>query len=338
MKRLATGMSALLVLGTLAMAQAPQAAAAPVLKVGLVTDTGGLNDHGFNHLSYVGLQQAEKQLHIQGSVVQSQQQSDYVPNLTHFAQAGYNLVIAVGFLMDGAVKQVAKEYPHTHFAIVDDPISGMSNVASAIFETQQCGYLVGVMAGLAAKEHALPYVGKTNTFGAVGGISIPSVNSYIAGYIRGIKSVDPTAKIKLGYTGNFNDEASGEELALSQHAQGANIIFQVAGGTGLGVITAAKKHNFYAIGVDADQAYLAPHHVLTSALKRVNQAVYQIISNLDHNHWKPGILYFSLADHGVGYGKTIPGLPASILKVVRQRAKEILQGKLKISSTIPKNY
>ncbi len=337
--RAAAASVGLLLLGSAVSVVSPVTASAKTqLKVGLVTDTGGLNDHGFNHLSYLGLLQAEKVLHIHGSVVQSQQQSDYVPNLTHFAQAGYNLVIAVGFLMDGAVKQVSKEYPHTHFAIIDDPISNEKNVASAIFETQQCGYLVGVLAGLVEKDHALPHLGNTNTFGTVGGISIPPVNTYIAGYIQGIKRVDPTAKILLGYTGNFNDEAAGEEMAQSQHAAGANIIFQVAGGTGLGVITAAKKDNFYAIGVDANQNYLAPHHVITSAEKGVKQAVFQIIKNLDTNHWKSGILYFNLADGGVGYGKPISAIPAKIVREVAKIRKEIIQGKIKISPNIPKKY
>lgn len=320
------------------IAQAARRQAPASFKVGLVTDTGGLNDHGFNHLSDVGLLRAERLLHITGHVVQSQQQADYVPNLTHFAQAGYNVVIAVGFLMDGAVKQVAKQFPHTRFIIIDDPITGDANVASAIFQTQECGYLVGVMSALAYKDHALPHLGNTNTFGAVGGMTIPPVTTYIAGYIQGIKKYDPTAKILVTYTSNFNDAASGAEAAQTLHGEGANLIFQVAGGSGLGVITAARQHGYYAIGVDANQNYLAPSVVITSALKKVDVATFDLVASAFRNHWKSGVQYFDLKNNGVGYAAPISAIPASIVRQVAKVRLEIINGKIHVSPTIPAHF
>jgi basic membrane protein A len=314
------------------------AALAAPLKVGLVTDIGGLNDHGFNQLAYQGLLRAEKTLGITGSVVQSQAQSDYVPNLSNFARNGYNLVIAVGYLMQDAVERVSKEFPNTKFLIIDSAITNRKNVTSAIFSTQECGYLVGALAGLVEKDKALklPGLAHNNIIGVVGGISIPPVNTYIAGYYQGAMATDPNIKILRGYTGNFNDPAAGKQLTLAQHSQGADIVFMDAGGTGLGGIQAAKQGNFYAIGVDTDQAYLAPHHVLTSAVKGVNTSVYDTIAALTKGKFRPGISTFDLQNHGVGIGTILSSVPAKFKAEIAKLAAEIASGKIKVSPNIPK--
>jgi basic membrane protein A len=170
----------------------------------------------------------------------------------------------------------------------------------------------------------------------VGGVPIPPVNTYIAGYYQGARAIDPHIKILRGYAGNFTDPASGKALALAQHSQGADIVFAVAGATGLGVIQAAKENNFYAIGVDSDQAYLAPHHVLTSALKRVDNAVFLTIKALKDGTLKSGIELFDLANHGVGIGKILPGIPAFMKAKIEALAQEIAEGKIKVSPNIPK--
>lgn len=308
--------------------------AAPAYKVGLVTDIGGLNDHGFNHLAYLGLMQAKNQLGVSVSVVQSTAQSDYVPYLSNYARQGYNLVIAVGFLMAGAVQQVAKEFPHTRFMIIDDSVSG-PNITSSLFDTQQVGYLVGELAGLVQKNKALPYINSYNTVGVVGGMSIPPVNTYIAGFYAGVHAVDPSATILLRYTNDFSNPNNGQTYAQAEIAQHADIIFQVAGGSGLGVITAAQQNHIYAIGVDADQNYLAPSTVITSAEKGIQTATFDTIkAGLDHT-LKAGNQYFDLANHGVAMAPPISAIPQTIVQQVLASEQQIISGKIVPPTTIP---
>ncbi|WP_029423447.1 BMP family lipoprotein [Alicyclobacillus macrosporangiidus] len=315
------------------------AGAAPKVnfKVGLVTDSGGLNDHGFNHLSDEGLKKAEQELGVTGSVVESKSESDYVPNLQRFAQQGYNLVIAVGFLMDQAVKQVAPQYPNTKFLIIDDPITGINNVTSAMFKTEQCGYLVGALAGLMEKRNDIQGLNPQNVLGVVGGQKIPPVDSYIAGFLQGVKKTDPDAKVIVKYVNSFNDQAGGSQVAQTEIAGGADIVFQVAGGSGLGVINAAKSAGVYAIGVDADQNYVAPNTVIVSALKGVDTATYDVIKDTLNNQFKSGVQYFDLSNNGVGISKTTTVVPADIVSQVNDLANQIKNGSLTVSDQLPKS-
>lgn len=313
------------------------ASSAFALKVGLVTDTGGLNDRSFNQMAYQGLQQAEKQLGVDISVVQSKAQGDYVPNLTRFAQQKFDLVVAVGFLMHDAVEQVAQQFPGTKFLLIDSEVTDRPNVTSALFSEQQAGYLVGALAGMVEADSSvdLPGLKHNDTVGVVGGMSIPPVNRYIAGYYQGAKAEDPAIKIVLGYTGNFDDPASGKSLAQAQHSKGADIVFQVAGGTGLGVIQAAKDGGYYAIGVDVDQAYLAPAHVLTSAEKRVDVAVFDTIKDVKNGAFKSGVQTYDLQNDGVGVGTMLDGLPATMKAKIEQIRADIKSGKIQVSDQIP---
>ncbi|MBE3589532.1 MAG: BMP family ABC transporter substrate-binding protein [Firmicutes bacterium] len=322
-----------------------------VIKVGLVTDVGGLDDHGFNELAYKGLQKAAQDLGVQVNVVQSKQQSDYIPNLTNFANQGYDLVIAVGFLMTDAVHQVAPQFPNTKFGIIDVDYNSVvtdsgqdanadkskyANVAGTIFKTEQCGYLAGVLAGLVEKNNALPGLQGKNTVGVVGGIAIPPVDSYIAGFQQGVKAVNPDAKVLLEYANAFDNPQGGKEIALAEYAQGADIVFQVAGGTGLGVIDAAKEKHLYAIGVDADQNYLGPDNVITSAMKGVDTATYQLIKAVVDGTFKAGDFTFDLANGGVGLGVFAKSVPQDIIDQVNQAAEDIKAGKIQISAQVQK--
>jgi len=309
---------------------------ASAYKVGLVTDTGGLNDHGFNHLSDVGLENAKTQLGVTGSVVQSTSAASYVPNLTNFARQGYGLVIAVGYLMHDAVEQVSKEYPKTKFLIIDDTITDRTNVASAIFKTEQCGYLVGAMAGLLQQTKGVAGLNSKNVFGVVGGLSIPPVDSYIAGFQQGVKKTDPSAKVEIKYANSFTDQTLGSQIAQSEISDGADILFQVAGGTGIGVIDAAKNAKIYAIGVDADQNYLAPSTVITSALKGVDTATFDVIKEAKTNTFKSGVQLFDLSNNGVGIGKTSSVISKTILTQVNALAAQIKSGSITVSSTVTK--
>jgi basic membrane protein A and related proteins len=266
----------------------------------LVTDIGGLNDHGFNHLAYEGLQQAESQLGVKGTVLQSSSGADYIPNLTKLAAAGNNLVIAVGFLMATPLEKVAKQYPKVHFAIIDSPGGTAPDTAKNIegidFAEQQAGYPAGYLAGLYLKAH------KYTTASSVGGQSIPPVDLYIAGYQAGVQAADPSAKLVNAYSQNFTDESSCKELALNQIQAGSKVVFQVAGGCGLGVISAGVSTKTQVIGVDADQAYLSSTYVLTSAEKKVNTGVFTAIKNLMHGKFSSN-LEENINNGGVGIGK-----------------------------------
>jgi basic membrane protein A len=269
-------------------------------KVGLVTDIGGLNDHGFNHLSYEGLLQAESQLGVKGTVLQSTSGADYIPNLTRLAAAGNKLVIAVGFLMAAPLEQVAKQYPNTHFAIIDSPGGTAPDTAKNIegidFAEQEAGYPAGYLTGLYLKAHGY------STASTVGGQSIPPVNLYIAGFQAGVKAADPSAKLLNVYSQNFTDESSCKSLALNQISAGSKVVFQVAGACGLGVISAGVQTKTQVIGVDADQAYLSPSLVLTSAEKMVNTGVFTAIKDLQAGTFSSN-LQENITNGGVGIGK-----------------------------------
>jgi basic membrane protein A len=294
-------------------------------KVGLSTDTGGLNDRSFNHLAYVGLLKAGKDLGVDTRVVQSSSPADYIPNLSSLAQQGYNLVIGVGFTEIDAMKAVAKQFPKTKFAIVDVSNAdegGLKNVQGLLFKEQEAGYLAGYAAGLAAKQRGGTAVS------SVGGQKQPPVDRYIAGYQAGAKAADPGIKTLNGYSQDFENQAKCKEVALNQIAAGSVVVFQVAGGCGLGALDAAKEKNVWGVGVDADQAYLGTY-VLTSALKRVDTAVYDSIRDASAGKFKGGTdAVYGLNVGGVGIGKFSPNAPAGIAAKVAQVKAQIASGKI----------
>ncbi len=275
--------------------------AAPKLKVGLVTDVGGLNDRSFNQLANEGLERAKSELGVEGRVLISKANSDYVPNLSTLAQQKFDLVIGNGFLMADAMNTVAAQFPDTNFAIIDVDTTTLkskpTNVMGLLFKEQEAGYLVGYMAGLYLKDNG------GGTAGSVGGLKIPPVDHYIAGYQAGVKAANPDAEVANGYSQKFDDPAPCKELALNQIAEGAKVIFQVAGGCGLGALDAAKEKGMQGIGVDADQAYLGDH-IMTSALKKVDVAVFTSIQSVSDKTFKGGNTVFDVKSGAVGIGET----------------------------------
>src|SRR6266850_789430 len=292
--------------------------AAAQLKNGLVTDTGGLNDKSFNHLAYLGLQKAKTDFGIKADVIESKSGDEYVPNLTNFASKGYDLVIGNGFLMQPAMGTVAGQFPNIHFAIVDGAGTDanfadlkLPNVMDLFFKEQESGALVGAIAALMEKGGKAPK--NTHVIGAVGGISIPPVNHYIAGYKWAATMYDPSIKVLVGYSNDFSDPAKCKGVAQNQISANADIVFQVAGGCGLGALQAAGQAKVYSIGVDADQKDADPS-VIASALKKVDQATYTAIKNVVTGSFSGGALTFSIANDGAGYAiDNFPGgLPADI--------------------------
>jgi basic membrane protein A len=274
----------------------------PAIKVGLVTDIGGLDDRSFNQLANEGLERAESELGVEGRVLTSDQNSDYVPNLSSLAQQGYDLVIGVGFLMGDAMNTVATKFPNTNFAIIDFPQSALkdkpTNVRGLLFTENEAGYLAGYVAGLYVKDK-----GGDQVVSSVGGQKVPAVDSYIAGYQAGAKKANPGIKTLTGYSQSFTDQAACKELALNQIAEGSQVVFQVAGGCGLGALDAAKEKGVAGIGVDADQGYLGDY-IITSALKKVDVAVYDTAKQVQDGTFKGGEdTVFDLKSNGVGLGK-----------------------------------
>ena len=281
---------------------ATETTAAKALKIGLVTDLGQLNDRGFNQLAYEGLKHAEKELGVEGRVVQSASAADYVPNMRRLARDGYGLIIGVGFAQGNAVDTVASRFPKTRFAIIDVDQSTLKhkpkNVVGLIFREQEVGYLAGYLAALAEKRRAGPDV-----IGSVGGFKEPPVDRFIAGYQAGAKKADPGIKVLNGYSSDWDDQAKCKELALNQIGRGAGVVFQVAGGCGLGALDAARQEKVWGIGVDADQSFLGPH-VLTSAQKKVDAAVLATIKSVQDGTWRGGRnAIFGLKENGVGLGR-----------------------------------
>ena len=302
-------------------------------KVGLSTDTGGLNDRSFNHLAYVGLLRAEKQLGVKGRVILANSSADYIPNLTALAQQGYNLIIGVGFTEIQAMAAVAKQFPKRHFAIVDVSNAdedNLPNVEGLLFREQEAGYLAGYAAGLAAKDRG----GKVVS--TVGGQKQPPVDRYIAGFQAGAKAAFPGVTALNGYSQDFSNPSKCKEVALNQIAAGSVVVFQVAGGCGLGALDAAKEQNVWGIGVDADQGYIGPY-VLTSALKRVDTAVYDAIQTAQAGKFQGGRdVVYGIDINGVGIGKFSPKAPAGIPPAVRKVDAQMKAGKITDIPTIVK--
>ena len=303
-------------------------------KIGLVTDIGGLNDRGFNHLSYVGLQRAGSELGVQTKVFQAKSTQDYVPNLSTFARQGYNLTIGVGFTEATAIDTTATNFPKSNFAIVDvDQTTEQhkpKNLLGLLFKEQETGYLVGYLAGLEEKRKPGPDV-----IGSVGGQKQPPVDRFIAGYQAGAKAADPGIKTLNGYSEDFSDQAKCKQVALNQIEQGAGVIFQVAGGCGLGALDAAKEKGVWGIGVDADQSFLGPH-ILTSAVKRVDTAVFDAVKSVVDGKFKGGNMTFGLKDNGVAIGKISSKVPQSEIAKVNQVRADIISGKIKnIPTQVP---
>jgi basic membrane protein A and related proteins len=283
---------------------AAQEPAAESIKAGVVTDIGGLNDRSFNFLANKGLEDAEKELGVEGRVLISESNGDYVPNLTTLAQQRFDLIVPVGFLMADATNTVASKLPDAKFAIVDFPSAGLKdkpkNVEGLLFKEQEAGYLAGYLAALWAKDN------DAKVISTVGGQKIPPVDHYIAGYQAGAKAAFPGIKTLNAYSQDFVDQAKCKEIALDQIAQGSKVVFQVAGQCGLGALDAAKEKGAQGIGVDADQAYLG-EHILTSALKKVDVAVFNAIKRAQDGTFKGGTdVIATVENDGVGLGKIGP--------------------------------
>jgi len=342
--------------------------AAKSIQVGLVTDLGGRGDQSFNDAALRGLEiWAAGQKMVNGNyvpvpaheldssipadlkgvvtplpvkplVLQSKAQEDYQPNLQLLVDKGCDLTVGVGFMLENAVEAAAKENPKAHFLLIDSPIldengspSALPNVRTMVFREEEGSFLVGALAGQLAKEK----------LGFVGGMEIPLIKKFEAGFRAGVKTVNPKAQVLVSYTGSFDKVAAGKQVGQDFMAKGVEIVFQAAGSDGLGVIQAVKEAHaagkkVYAIGVDSDQYHVAPDVMLTSMVKRVDLAVYFAAKDLVNGNFIAADGMMGLKENGVTFSPIRLELPGKELALhnVEKLRKQIVEGKLRVPANI----
>ncbi|TVY09675.1 BMP family lipoprotein [Paenibacillus cremeus] len=296
--------------------------------IGMVTDIGGVNDKSFNQSAWEGLKQIEKDTGAKVKYLQSKGDADFVPNLNQFVKDNYNLTWGIGFLMGDAVKTVAAQNPKSQFAIIDNVVEA-PNVESVTFAEHEGSYLAGVVAGLTTK---------TNKIGFVGGLDIPVIKRFEAGFKAGVAAVNPNAKVTINYTGAFDKPDLGKVAAATIYNDGADIIFHAAGATGNGVFNEAKDRlkagkKVWVIGVDKDQSLEFGDDVtLTSMMKRVDQAVIRVTNDAIDGKFQAGkIVTLGLKEDGVGLPETSSkNVAPDVLKKVQEYKDKIVKGEIKV--------
>jgi len=330
-------LSLAIVAGAMAGSSAPKASSATT--AALISDIGKFNDRGFNQNQLAGLNRAKTKLGITALAKQSNSVSDYIPNMTAAVRQHANLVISAGFLLADSTATMAKKFPDTHFAITDYPVEAApfadkkgkvlySNVEGLTYNANEAGCLVGVLAAKMAQKMG------TKTVGAVGGLKIPPVDIWIAGYKKCATLAVPGTKVLVGYSQDFVAQDKCKTVAENQIAQGAQVLFQVAGGCGIGTLKAADEANKWGIGVDVDQYALAKR-VLTSGVKRVDNGVFAAIAQEKAGKFAGGSdLVFNLKNNGVGVGKISPAVPKSFIALMNAYKAKIISGKLKLPTSL----
>ena len=311
------------------------------VKAGLVSDVGRFNDRSFNQSALEGLNRAKDELGAETRAVESRATGDYVPNLSSLARQGYDVTIAVGFLLAEATATAAKRFRDDNFAIVDysvkaPPFSDAAknvetpqNVRGLTFATNENSYVIGCMAAMMVQKQ-----GGAQVISAVGGIKLPTVDIFIAGYQAGAKACNPRIKVLIGYSQDFVAQDKCKEVALNQIAQGSQVVFQVAGGCGLGALDAAKQKGKWGIGVDRDQSDLGAH-ILTSAVKRVDTSVFETVRAVQEGEFQGGTdAVFNFANDGVAIGKISDKVPQEIRDKADELKQQIIDGEITPPSTL----
>jgi len=313
--------------------------AASEVLAALVSDIGKFTDRGFNQSQLAGLNRAKNELGVQTLPLQSSSVSDYIPNLTTAVRRGADLVISAGFLLADATATMAKQFPDTHFAITDYSVKTapfadakgnvrFDNVEGLTYAANESGCLVGVLAAKTAERMG------SKVIGAVGGLKIPPVDIWIAGYRFCAQRAVPGTKVLVGYSQDFVATDKCKTVAENQIARGAKVLFQVAGGCGLGTLKAADQAGIWGIGVDVDQYRLA-RRVLTSGIKHVDNGVFEAIKQVTAGEFSGGTdLVFDLKNDGVGVGRINPAVPKADITLMNQYKARIVSGQLKVPATL----
>ena len=292
------------------------------VKIGLITDTGGVNDGSFNQSAWEGLQRAQADYGIEVNYLESKTDSDYTPNIEQFMDEEYDLIICVGYQLADALRTAAEANPDQKFAIIDDSsCADLENVSCLMFRQEQASYLVGYVAGLTTE---------TNTVGFVLGMENETMNQFGYGFCAGVLDANADATVLQSNANSFSDPAIGKSNANTMITNKADIIFHAAGGTGLGVIQACQEAGIKAIGVDSDQSSIAPDTVITSAMKRVDNAVYDSAKSIVEGTYAAGVITYDLSMGGVDIAPTTDLLDDETIAAVNEVKEKILSGEVKV--------
>jgi basic membrane protein A len=299
--------------------------------VGIVFDIGGKDDRSFNAAAWEGVRRAAKDFPIVLRDVEPGDPNSLEPAMRAFAERDYDLIIGVGFAQSPIMEQVAKDYPDINFAIIDGVID-LPNVASLVFKEHEGSYLVGMIAA---------EVSRTGVLGFVGGMDIPLIRRFETGFEEGARSVNPDVRVIDNYVGvtdaAWNNPGKGKELAVAQIGKGADVIFTAAGNSGLGAFDAAEQYDKLVIGVDSNQNWVKPGFVLTSMVKRVDNAVYQIVKEEVNSRFKGGLHVYGLENDGVAYAMDQYNrdlVPAKVLAKVEEAKQKIIRGEIRVTDAM----
>ncbi|MBN8595273.1 MAG: BMP family ABC transporter substrate-binding protein [Anaerolineae bacterium] len=307
------------------------------LRVALIIAQGGLGDRSYNDSAFAGLTLAAQDFGVEVVPIES---SDPVGEgeqlLRTAAEAGFDLVITLEFSHFDPLARVAPDYPETLFSIVNIVVD-QPNIVSVMFDEHTGSYLAGALAALVTSDAEIPNTNEAASIGVIGGVQSSGIDVFLDGYLQGACAINPDIDVLVAYSNGFGDPATGRELALAMNEQGADVVFQVAGGTGQGVIEAAKDTGFWAVGVDSDQDFLAPGFVLTSMLKRVDIAVYDLISRLVNGELSGGsVAQYGLDENGVGLSDMVYSrhlIPRAYMDRIEELRTGIISGEVPVVDT-----
>lgn len=295
------------------------------LKIGLVTDLGGVEDQSFNQSSWEGLQRAAADFGVEVNYLSSSTDADYAPNIETFVDEEYDLIISVGFLLADATKAAAEANPDVKFAIIDDSsCADLPNVSCLTFKAEQSSYLAGYVAGLMTEK---------NNIGFVLGMASDTMHPFGYGYCAGAIDANPDVTIQMANANAFGDPATGSTLTTNFVTNGADVVFHAAGATGTGVISECQAKGIMAVGVDSDQSYLAPETVITSAMKRVDNAVYATVESLVNGTLEGGLAVFDINNGGVDIAPTTDLLSEEVIAAVEEVKAQIKSGEITVPAT-----
>ena len=326
-KLFAVGLTAIMMSSLLVGCSSKTESNEDVYKIGMISDTGGVNDESFNQSTWEGLQQAQEKYgkdKVQVKYVESSQEADYTPNIETFVEEDLDLIIGVGYKMAGAIEEASKNYPDVQFAIIDHSYEKQpENVTSLIYEDNTAAYLAGLVA---AKKT------ETNKVAFIGGIKSATLDKFEYGFRAGVKAANPNCELTVRYLNSFSDSALAKSVANQMHKDGVDVIYTAAGAAGTGAIEAAKENNKMAIGVDVDQSPLAPDNIISSTMKNVNVSIVNLVGEILEDNYQGGqVIVNTLASGGVGLSDTTKDhVSKDILDYVNEQADKIKSGEIKV--------
>ncbi|WP_306118884.1 MULTISPECIES: BMP family ABC transporter substrate-binding protein [unclassified Roseitalea] len=339
MKTLTAFGAAMALAGT---ALAPVAAQAETAPVALIIAQGGLGDGSWNDTAHAGYQAAIEATGLEGRTIESKDvvaQGEEI--MRRAADGGFGLIISLEWIHGEPMENLAPDYPDANWVIMNQTRQG-ENIASVVFGEHEGSYLAGALAAQVTTDTSIEGINEDAVIGVIGGVKSPGIDKFISGYIEGAKAVDPDVEVKVAYAESFGDPAKGEQLARAMFDEGADIVYQVAGGTGIGIIEAAKAEGRFAIGVDTDQDSMAPGNVLTSVIKRVDVAVQSVIEDYAAGDFPGGeVLDFGLAENGVALTEmeyTRDMIPQDYLDRIAEMRQQIIDGEIEVWDVSTQGY